>query len=831
MNLELKDFQQAAVGDLLADLHAAKDEILRRDRPQAIALSAPTASGKTVIITALIEKILGGDGGVPDDYEFDAEPDAVFLWLSDQPELNRQSRLRLLAASNLLRPHDLVIVGSDLDAEFFDGGKVFFLNSQKLGRDKLLTRYGDGRHWTIWETIRNTQRRHPDRFYIIIDEAHRGMNVSAQERAQANSIVQKFILGSAEDGLPPANLIIGVSATPERFTNFLAGTNRPLRQHPVDAADVRASGLIKDRIVLHPGDDQPSPWTLLAEACTRLTEMTGEWQRYTAANDLPPVDPALIIQIEDGTEHTLTRTALGPLIDILQTQLPGLAADQIVHCLQAETPITIGNWRVRSADPSSISADASIRVVLFKTALTTGWDCPRAEVMISFRAARDATYIAQLVGRMVRTPLAERIFGNERLNDVYLFLPRYDETTLVSIIDRLTRDKDNVPASDIVTSRSAATFRARQNLADIIPSLRGLPRYTVTNRRRTTDLRRLVKLARMLTHDAIDLNCRERELSGMVDIMLAHLEQRRANDPAFRDRLHALETVTYPTLILHAGELRTERGGERTVAINPQDLETLFTRAKTTLTEDLAMACWRRRYNDDEPLRAKVETYELANDAVLWRILDDHAGARFNTLWQTYRPQITLLPREHRARYEELRIVARHEEAGILDLPETITLDIPPNSPAADGHLYVDDAGLFRLQLTGWEQAVLAAERDRPDFVTWVRNIDRKSWSLGIPYELGGQLRPLYPDFIVVRRAGSQYVADLLEPHRGEDSVAKAKGLADFADRHGNEFGRIEMIRMEGPELRRLDFNDHRVREAVLPIQGHDELTRLFDNF
>src|SRR6266702_3213211 len=43
---------------------------------------------------------------------------------------------------------------------------------------------------------------------------------------------------------------------------------------------VRESGLIKDRIVLHPKDEQPSPWTLLAEACKTLTEMTEEWRRY-----------------------------------------------------------------------------------------------------------------------------------------------------------------------------------------------------------------------------------------------------------------------------------------------------------------------------------------------------------------------------------------------------------------------------------------------------------------------------------------------------------------------------------------------------------------------
>jgi hypothetical protein len=57
MNLELKDFQKEAVASLLADLLSAKREIERpgRARPQALLLSAPTASGLTVIMAALRE--------------------------------------------------------------------------------------------------------------------------------------------------------------------------------------------------------------------------------------------------------------------------------------------------------------------------------------------------------------------------------------------------------------------------------------------------------------------------------------------------------------------------------------------------------------------------------------------------------------------------------------------------------------------------------------------------------------------------------------------------------------------------------------------------------
>ena len=144
MNLELKDFQRDAVVTLLGDLQAAKDEIVQRSRIQALTLSAPTASGKTVILTAVIEKILGGDGGISEEVAFDPEPDAVFLWLSDQPELNTQSRNRIHSSTPRMRQHDLVIVESDFDAEVFDGGKVFSSIRKSLERTSCLLVTGTG---------------------------------------------------------------------------------------------------------------------------------------------------------------------------------------------------------------------------------------------------------------------------------------------------------------------------------------------------------------------------------------------------------------------------------------------------------------------------------------------------------------------------------------------------------------------------------------------------------------------------------------------------------------------------------------------------------------
>lgn len=52
----------------------------------------------------------------------------------------------------------------------------------------------------------------------------------------------------------------------------------------------------------------------------------------------------------------------------------------------------------------------------------------------------DPTYIAQLIGRMVRTPLARRITNVEALNTVSCYLPEYDASTVESIVAKLKED-------------------------------------------------------------------------------------------------------------------------------------------------------------------------------------------------------------------------------------------------------------------------------------------------------------------------------------------------------------------------------------------------------
>ena len=160
-------------------------------------------------MTLLMERLWAGHESIAPD------PDAIFLWISDSPELNIQSKEKIEAASDVFPRSRLVIIENDFNQERLASGNIYFLNTQKLGVSSLLTKPGDGRSWTIWQTIENTTKASPTHFNVIVDEAHRGMGLSAKAESTSRTLIQRFIKGAPEVGLSPVPLVIGMSATPE----------------------------------------------------------------------------------------------------------------------------------------------------------------------------------------------------------------------------------------------------------------------------------------------------------------------------------------------------------------------------------------------------------------------------------------------------------------------------------------------------------------------------------------------------------------------------------------------------------------------------------------
>lgn len=278
MKVELFPFQKRALADIRMKTAEAMGSYHRTHAPQVISFTAPTGAGKTIIMASLIESIFTGNDS------FVEQPNAIVIWLSDSPQLNEQSKQKIDAKADRIRLGQCVTVNEDsFDKETFEDGHIYFLNTQKLSTSSKLTKQGDGRTYTIWQTLENTVDQKSDRLYFIIDEAHRGMQ--GREAGKATTIMQKFIKGSSSDGIPPMPVVIGMSATTDRFNKLVEGTSSTIHKVIVTAEDVRASGLLKDRIIItYPEEDAVNNDMAILQARQMIGRKNGSIGRCIAAN-------------------------------------------------------------------------------------------------------------------------------------------------------------------------------------------------------------------------------------------------------------------------------------------------------------------------------------------------------------------------------------------------------------------------------------------------------------------------------------------------------------------------------------------------------------------
>lgn len=446
MKVELFPFQKRALADIRMKTAEAMGSYHRTHAPQVVSFTAPTGAGKTIIMASLIESIFFGDENYVE------QPNAIIVWLSDSPQLNEQSKLKIDSKADKIRLSQCVTVSEDsFDKETFEDGHIYFLNTQKLSASSRLTKNGDDRTYTIWQTLANTVRDKSDRLYFIIDEAHRGMQ--GRDASKATTIMQKFIKGSDTDKIPSMPVVIGMSATTQRFNALVEGTSSTIHKAVVTADEVRASGLLKDRIVItYPEEDSVNnDMAILQAAADDWKQKWEHWTQYCFEQHYAYVNPIMIVQVLNGSGSKLTDTDLDDCLRKIEERTgfkfePG----QVVHTFgQTTSAIQVNGLDVRYEEPSRIADDRNIRIVFFKENLSTGWDCPRAETMMSFKHASDATYIAQLLGRMVRTPMQMHIQVDDVLNDVHLFLPYFNEDTVKDVVEALQSSEGGEIPTDI----------------------------------------------------------------------------------------------------------------------------------------------------------------------------------------------------------------------------------------------------------------------------------------------------------------------------------------------------------------------------------------------
>lgn len=830
MKILLKDFQETAAAELLSRLETAKLGYRGgAGQRQAVGLTATTGAGKTIIATAVIETILFGsvaDGIAPD-------PGAVFLWMTDKPELNAQTQAKMLDASSELRFDLLPEIDSTFNAESLAAGKVYFLNTQKLGAKADLVKRGPlvGRNWTFWDVVRKTVEDPAKTLYLVVDEAHRGM-VEARKIEEANSIIQRFIKGYPDEGMPAVPIVLGISATPARFLNVVQGAGRTTSQWDVPPEDVKASGLIKEKTLGEwAGERQHDAMALFPDAVRAWKKSHDDWAAYHAAYGEAGAEslvvPALIVQVENETGDRVTATDLDALIRVITDEAGALPDVAFAHSFGTGAPEPVGGRVVRFLEASRIASDTDARVVFFKTSLDVGWDCPRAEVMFSFRRAVDPTSIAQTIGRMVRTPLARRIEENEDLNNAYVFLPFYEEAGVKAIIKHLNDTGDGVIGDSIAPRRETVSLPLRTDLGTAVAAIEAVPSYLVPTPRSRPEIRTLADLGNFLSAAGIDPAAFKREMAGCAALLVARRDA-LAGDADFEKEVSDQGDVVVRHAELAFGADGGIAEGTRTVSATEESIGRMFVVAARKLTNEAASTYVRMRLAADPTSIgvARLEAYSLVNRDGVMDAVNAHASARIDALRAAHGEAISHLSPARQARYRAILRQVPAPSLVPLKLAE-VAVFRKGEAPLAN-HVYAAE-GAAPIYLNGWEADTVVPETTKATTLGWLRNGEREGWFC-VPWRDGNIWRGFFPDFLLARQDGDRVVVDIIDPHdhTKPDAVGKAKGLSSYAATHAEKVGHVDLVARIGTRYRRLHLDQLAIRNKVDALASNAELLNLY---
>ena len=828
MRYELKEFQDAAFVRLMDDMEYMMDGYINHNHPGSCCLTAPTGSGKTVIAAAVVEALM--EGSAESGYEFEADPNACVLWVTDLPSLADQTKSRFVEATDLDNTRIESVTNTfTQDHDMLEPGKVYFMHRQLLGKGKLLTRGGETR--TFWQMLRESidSGLH---LYLFLDEAHRGIGKGASAGKDDATIYAQLIDGF--DGNTPMPVVVGISATPKRFLEAMKGRKNRATIDPVTVspADVQASGLLKDDIALFSPKERTAADALyLGRACKALKESTMLWKTWCGANGVDTVLPLMVVQVGDK----ISDASLCELTRNIQEKLPDLPDNAFAHVFGDHADRNLKGFYVPYINPEKIEETTNVRVLFAKEAISTGWDCPRAEVIYSMRKHSDITYIAQLIGRMVRTPLARRIDDMETLNSVSCYLPLFDEKAVNAVRDALTREDaedwsgvGSESGRNVYTNPVTAVWddSLGQGVSDAFESIV----KRIESHHPTNVIEAALEYAGKLAHYELDTAASAAVSKGLLKELQASIEIFRSEfDAAVKDT----SNVTSVEVHFQYLDSSSSKSTTFTEAADKFAVANARARGDRVFTKALTNDFFRAKYAEGETgMASNVEIAAAASVDQIVESVQNKARELLNGLTAKYGREI-----------ERLSEPIRNDFASTLSrngIHRVVNLRHPVNE-IQDGdektyvkHVLADpETGKAHLKLDGTEQSVVNTELRR-GCVAFYRNPSNGIGMhvLTVTYQspTGGHYT-MHPDFVFFdKEADGAIMPSIIDPHGEQysDAIPKMRGLCNYAEEFGSIFSRIWSV--DGAAERYVDLKDPDVA-AFIRAEGRIDAGEVFASY
>ena len=371
-------------------------------------LQAPTGCGKTYIISKTIEKAVGGYKSLNKKVTF------IFIAPSiGKLDYQGYEKMTKYLSAGYVKGFDTNYIGTKgakvktsylQNIDYFKENNVYFLGWSMFGKNANITNMNSEKN-DIFKVINNTKKRGID-FVLIIDEAHRDITTKTTSTELIKHIAIKAMNPIKE---------LHMSAT--------LGVNKSSKYaFKVSVADVRKEEAIKKNIIINFGkgdiaedfsnefDDENEISRMVKLARKKQLEIKNIYGKKNIN-----MNPLILIQIPDKK-----RTKNNISIDDYYLS----KVEKALNACGLKEKFSYAIWmndKKTTKDQSEITDNKSkFEVLVFKQAIATGWDIPRANILIRLREPVSSKFDIQTLGRILRNPLM-KYYNNDLVDNAYVF--------------------------------------------------------------------------------------------------------------------------------------------------------------------------------------------------------------------------------------------------------------------------------------------------------------------------------------------------------------------------------------------------------------------------
>lgn len=355
---KLFEFQEKAILQLI--------DLTTGNHKQVTTVKAPTGSGKTIILINYI-----------DEYLSKISNNTAFIWLcpgkGDLEEQSRQKMIKFAPERKAQTLFDALNSGFVKESTTFINWELITKNGNKA--------ISDGEKKNLFDRIAEAHRSGID-FIIVIDEEH------SNNTSKAQTIIDAIA----------AKHIVRMSAT--------AIKNNRYEYIEIDEIDVINAGLITRALYvnegINPGEELSSDYDLLLDLADKKRKEIAN--RYVSIGK--KIRPLVLIQFPNGQADTINAVET-KLKEMGYTYENGMVSKWMSDD-KKDLPLNLTD------------NDATPVFLLMKQAISTGWDCPRAKILVKLREGMSEQFEIQTIGRIRRMPEAQH-YDDDLLDYCYVY--------------------------------------------------------------------------------------------------------------------------------------------------------------------------------------------------------------------------------------------------------------------------------------------------------------------------------------------------------------------------------------------------------------------------